>query len=102
MPSVRNLLMSRRTSTCFLIVDASIIAPATLRCLPSSMNDWITGAWATSAASRAANRSTSAIRRTRRPVGEIALVLLLDVGNVAAEQRAPRCEFLHVAHRRTS
>ena len=51
MPSVRNLLMSRRTSTCFLIVDASIIAPATLRCLPSSMNDWITGAWATSAAS---------------------------------------------------
>ena len=32
-------------------------------------------------------------------IGEIALVLLLDVGNIAAEQRAPRCEFLQRAHR---
>ena len=31
MPSVRNLLMSRSTSTCLCIVVASTIAPATLR-----------------------------------------------------------------------
>ena len=33
MPSVRNLLMSRSTSTCLCIVVASTIAPATLRLL---------------------------------------------------------------------
>ena len=42
--------MSCSTSTCFFIVDASTIAPATLRLLPSRMNDSITGPCATSAA----------------------------------------------------
>ena len=39
MPSVRNLLISRSTSTCLCIVVASTIAPATLRFFASSMND---------------------------------------------------------------
>ena len=42
--------MSRSTSTCFRIVDASTIAPATLRFRASSMNDWTIGACATSGA----------------------------------------------------
>jgi len=49
MPSVRNLLIKRSTSTCLCIVAASTIAPATLRFFASCMNDSITGPCATSA-----------------------------------------------------
>src|SRR5450631_2566598 len=51
MPSVRNLLISRSTSTCLCIACASTIPPASLRFLASWMKDSTTGACATSWAS---------------------------------------------------